>query len=182
MSILTSGLGLWYFGHFFKRLAPGLRGRIGDAGKGVAAVVILAGLILIVIGYRNVDTVWMYEPPTWGRPVNNLLMLVSVFLFGLGSSKSPLRRWLRHPMLMGMLIWAVAHLLVNGDLASIVLFGALGIWTIFEMTIINQVDTEWHPPEGGTAAGTVRLLVITVVVYAVISGIHIALGYNPFVG
>ena len=57
-------------------------------------------------------------------------MLVAVALIGAGHSKGRARGWLRHPMLTGVVVWAVAHLLVNGDVASLVLFGWLGLWAV----------------------------------------------------
>lgn len=182
MTILILGLALWYAGHFFKRAAPGLREGMGDAGKGVSAVIILAGVVLMVIGYRAWFSDVAYTPPSWGVHLNNLLMLVSVFLFGLGSSKSPLRAKMRHPMLTGVIVWAIAHLLANGDWASVVLFGGLIVWSVLEMVVINAKEPVYHRFEGGSMGGTVRLLVISVVVYAVIAGIHTWLGYYPFAG
>ncbi len=92
---------------------------MGDGSKGVIAGAIVLGMVLMVIGYRAADFIPVYDPPAWTRHLNNLLMVISVILFGVGSSKSPMRAWLRHPMLTGFLLWAVAHLLVNGDLASV---------------------------------------------------------------
>ena len=84
--------------------------------------------MLIVIGYRAAPFVAVYTPPAWTIHVNNLAMLGAVLLFGAGHPRGRVRTWLRHPMLTGVIIWALAHLLVNGDLASIVLFGGLGLW------------------------------------------------------
>lgn len=182
MTLLILGLALWIAGHFFKRALPGVREGLGDAGKGVSAVIILAGVVLMVIGYRGWYSDLAYVPPSWGIHLNNLLMLVSVFLFGLGSSKSPLRSKMRHPMLTGVIVWAVAHLLVNGDWASVVLFGTLAVWAVAEMLVINAKEPVYHRFEGGSLGGTVRLFVISIVVFAVIAGIHAWIGYWPFPG
>ena len=85
-------------------------------------------------------------------------------------------------MLTGMIVWAVAHLLVNGDWASVVLFGTLAIWAVAEMLVINAKEPVYHRFEGGSMGGTVRLCVITLVVFAVIAGIHAWIGYWPFPG
>ncbi|MDU8944598.1 NnrU family protein [Ovoidimarina sediminis] len=182
MTLLILGLALWTAGHVFKRVLPGVRETMGNAGKGVAAVLILAGVLAMIFGYKAAEFVPVWQPPAFMVHINNLLMLGAVFLFGLGSSKSPLRAKMRHPMLTGMVVWAVAHLLVNGDLASLVLFGGLAIWALAEMRIINASEPVYHRFEGGSLGGTVRLLVITVVVFAVIGGIHTWLGYRPFPG
>ena len=136
----------------------------------------------MVIGFRTSDFVPVYDPPAWTRHLNNLLMVVAVVLFGLGSSKSRLRGTLRHPMLLGMLTWAVAHLLVNGDQSSVILFGLLGLWAIVEMVVINRSEPAPAPFTGGSLAGDIRLAVISAVVFAVIAAIHTWLGYWPFPG
>ena len=180
MILLILGLALWIAGHAFKRVLPNLRQRLGDPGKGVSAAIILAGVVLMVIGYRGWDADIAYDPPDWGRHLNNLLMLIAVLLFGLGGSKSTFRGSLRHPMLLGLATWAVAHLLANGDWASVVLFGGLGLWALAEMQVINRAEPEWERPEPGTTAGTLRLMAISAVIYLVIAGIHTWLGYWPF--
>ncbi len=177
---LILGLVLWVAGHAFKRVMPGVREGMGDKGKGVSAVIILAGVVLMVIGYRGWYSDIAYVPPSWGLHLNNLLMLIAVILFGLGSSKSTFRGHLRHPMLAGLATWAVAHLLANGDWASVVLFGGLGLWALAEMVVINRAEPDWERPEPGTMGGTLKLFVISGVLYVVIAGIHTWLGYWPF--
>ena len=157
-----------------------MQDKMGDASKGVIALVLLLSVVLMVIGYRSAD-----GPFFWGRSpamtgINNLLMLLAVALFGLGSSKSRLRAKMRHPMLTGVVVWAVAHLLVNGDTPSFILFGGLAIWALAEMVVINRAVPDYSPYDGGSKAGDIRLAVISLVVFSVISGIHIWLGYNPF--
>ena len=134
----------------------------------------------MVIGYRGAFGEFYWGPSAATTGINNLLMLLAVALFGLGSSKSRLRSKMRHPMLTGVVVWAVAHLLVNGDTASFILFGWLAIWALAEMVVINRAEPDYTPYEGGSKAGDIRLAVISLVVYGVISGIHIWLGYNPF--
>ena len=176
MTLLILGLLLWSFVHFFKRLAPAgraaMQDKMGDASKGVIAILLVISVVLMVIGYRSA--------PTTG--INNLLMLAAVALFGLGSSKSHLRKKMRHPMLTGVVVWAASHLLVHGDTASIVLFGGLAVWALAEIVIINRAQPDYTPYDGGSTAGDIRLGVITVVIYGIISGIHTWLGYCPFGG
>ena len=184
MTLLVLGFLLWTAAHFLKRLAPGARQamqeKMGDGSKGVIALLLLFSVVLMVIGYRAADTTfyWGRSPAMTG--INNLLMLVAVALFGLGSSKSRLRAKLRHPMLAGVVVWAIAHLMVNGDVASFVLFGGLAVWALVEMVLINRAEPEYTPFDGGSAAGDARIVIISLVVYAVFAGIHTLLGYNPF--
>lgn len=184
MTLLVLGLILWTGAHMFKRVAPGprvaMQERMGDASKGIFAVVLLISVVLMVMGYRAADGTFF-----WGRSpaltgINNLLMLVAVALMGVGSSKSRLRAMMRHPMLTGVIVWAVAHLLVNGDTASFVLFGWLAVWAFAEIVLINRAEPEYVPFEGGSLTGDLRLLLLSVLIYAAIGGIHGWLGYGPF--
>ncbi len=185
MTLLILGLIVWTAPHLFKAVAPAARERLGarlGAGpsRGLFAVLIVLGLVLVILGYRSAPVVNIWFPPTWTVHLNNLLMLVAVFVFGLSMSRGRSRSWMRHPQLTAVVIWAVAHLLVNGDLASLVLFGWMAVWALSEMAAINARDGAWVRPEPGTRAGDIRLVVITVVLFAVIVAVHTWLGYPPF--
>jgi uncharacterized membrane protein len=186
MTLLILGLLLWTAAHVFKRIAPGQRqamtDRMGNAAKGVIAVVLLISILLMVIGYRGAESEFLWGRSAATTGINNLLMIFSVALLGLGSSKSRFNGALRHPMLTGVIVWSLSHLLVNGDVASVVLFGGMALWALLEMVLINRAVPEWTPPEKGTSAGDVKLLVISLVLYGVISGVHTWLGYFPFGG
>ena len=145
MTLIATGVALWMLAHFFKRMAPGLRERLGNAGRGLVAVIILAGVVLMYFGYRGAAIVPVYTPMPGIGHLSSLLMLVGIFCFGIGSSRGSLSNRIRHPMLWGMVIWAVAHLLVNGDLASVILFGGLGLWALIEMVVINRAAPDWTP-------------------------------------
>ncbi|MFO7770830.1 MAG: NnrU family protein [Roseovarius gahaiensis] len=181
MAYLILGLILWSAGHFFKRAAPDMRAGMGNAGKGVAALIIVVGLVLMVIGYRGAEFVNLWYPPVWTVHLNNLLMLVAVFVYGMSATKGRLRGKMRHPQLTAVKIWAVAHLIVNGDLASVVLFGGLLAWAVLEVVVINRTQ-EWERPAPGPARKDILLVLITLVMFGVISWIHNWLGVWPFPG
>lgn len=182
MTWLIIGIALWYTGHLFKRVSPGLRDGLGHKGRGVSALIILAGLILMIVGVRGADFIPLYTPlPGMGHLVN-LLMLVSVFMFGAGEASGVTKTKLRHPMLTGMFIWAGSHLLVNGDLVTVTLFASLAVWAVLEMIIINRAEPAWTRPERGPIAKDLKLALVTVMLYAIISFAHFWLGYHPFLG
>ncbi|MBP7001214.1 NnrU family protein [Amaricoccus sp.] len=185
MTLLVLGVALWWAAHLVKGVAPGLRAdldaRLGPAAaRGAFAVALLVSVVLMVIGFRRAEYVGLWASPDWTVHLNNLLMVIAVLAFATAHSKSRARAWLRHPMLLGLVLWAVAHLLVNGDLASLVLFGGLGVWSLVEMAVINRRDGPWIPPATGTRAGDVRLVVISAIVFVVIVAVHTWLGYPPF--
>jgi len=136
---------------------------------------------LMIWGYRSAEFIDVWTPPSWTVHLNNLLMLVAVFFLALSHSKGRLRARFRHPMLAAVKIWAVAHLLVNGDLASILLFGGMLAWAVVSVILINRAEP-WVPPQPGEPKKDVVAVVITLVVYGVIVGIHMALGVSPFPG
>ncbi|KAF0677344.1 NnrU family protein [Profundibacterium mesophilum] len=186
MTVLIIGLLLWIATHMFKRLAPDARAamdaRMGKKAKGAIALLLVLSIVLMVIGYKIAPYVAVYDLPVWGRHLNNLLMVIAVVLFGLGNSKSRLRAKMRHPMLWGTALWGVAHLLANGDLASIVLFGGILAWALAEMPLINGKVHSYVPYDKGTAKGDIRLAVISLVVFIVIVGIHGLVGPWPLGG
>jgi uncharacterized membrane protein len=183
MTLLIAGLILWTLAHYFKRLAPGPRASLGTAGKGLAAVGILAGVVLMVLGYRAAEFIPIWYPPAFMVHVNNTLMLLAFWIYGSGAAKGA-KVWpgyrMRHPQLTGFKIWAFAHLLVNGDLASIVLFGGLLAWAVGSVILINKADPNWTPSAHAGAQGYIRHAVITAVIFAVVVGIHVWLGVWPF--
>jgi len=85
-------------------------------------------------------------------------------------------------MLAGVIVWSGAHLMVNGDVASIVLFAGMAIWAVAEMLLINMQEGKWQRPEAGPASGDIKWLVISAIVFAVITGLHIWIGPSPFGG
>lgn len=182
MWVLILGVALWWGAHLFKRVAPAARARLGDRGRGLVALLLLGSVVLMVMGYRGAAVLPVYTPLPGAGHANNLLMLVSIYLFGVGNAKGLLGQKLRHPMLTGMMVWAIAHLLVNGDLASLVLFGGLGAWAVVSMLLINAREPAWSPPANAALKGDLINLAVTVILYAVIAFIHGWLGYDTFLG
>lgn len=180
MALLILGLALWVAAHVWKRVAPGSRARFGKKGRLIVAAASVAAIVLIVLGYRSADgTVYWGREPMWVG-VNNLLMLLAFYLYAASGKGTRVTRWIRHPQLTAVVVWSVAHILVNGDTPSFILFGGLALWALAEMALINSV----LGPRGAYHAPPIKSEVIaavaTVVVFAIVAGIHAALGYNPF--
>lgn len=185
MTLLIAGVVLWWAAHLFKRLAPDARARLGNPGKGVMAVAIVLSVVLMVIGYRGAEGAVFWGPSAAFVGVNNLLMLAAFYIYAVGGpGPGKPRVWLgtklRHPQLTGFSIWAIAHLLVNGDVASFVLFGGLLVWAMVEIALINSQDPEWTPPAHGGAGKEIIYIVLTLVIVAVVMAIHNWLGVRPW--
>ena len=183
MALLILGMILWVGAHYFKRLMPDQRAALGDKGKGVIAVALVVSLVLIIIGYRGAAFIDVWYPPSFLTHVNNLLMVLAFWVYGSSAAKGA-KAWpankTRHPQLMAVKIWATAHLLVNGDLASIILFGGMLAWAVGSVILINKAEPAWTPPPAAGKATYIRLIVITAVVFVVVVGIHSWLGVSPF--
>ncbi len=177
---LILGVLIWAYSHLMKRVTPGFRASLGDkAGKGVATVLSFVALGLMIYGYRVAEVVPIWEPPAFLSHVNNLLMLVSVILLNMRANRGVMRTWMRHPMLTSIKIWAVAHLLVNGDLASIILFGGILAWAVVDVITINRMELAWQRPQAGPAVNDVIYVAASLLLLGVIIWIHGWLGYPP---
>ncbi|WP_135449187.1 NnrU family protein [Tabrizicola caldifontis] len=180
MTLIVLGLALWWAAHLFRRLAPAQRAAMGDAGRGVVALGVLAGLVLMVIGYRGVEQIDLWYPPVFLTHVNNLLMLFAVYLYAASGMKTRITRVIRHPQLTAVKVWAVAHLLVNGDLASVILFGGILAWAVVEVIVINRAEPRPAPPAPAPVGREIGAVVGAVVVLGAIGWVHNWLGVWPF--
>lgn len=182
MLILILGVVLWWVPHLWKRVAPDHRARFGDKGKGIVTGVLILSVVLMIWGYR------VAEGPVWWGPtpalkgINNLLILLGIYLFAAAGMKTGITRRIRHPQLTGFALWAFAHLLVNGDLPSLVLFGGLLAWALVSMSLINRAAPDWTPPHPVPVRKEAMAIAGTLIVFGVVGLIHTWLGYNPFGG
>lgn len=137
MTLLVLGLILFIGVHavtILRSQRASLIGRFGEGGyKGLYSLLSFAGLILIVWGYvsyRAGGYIPVWEPPRWTRHLASTLML-PVFPLLIGAyAPGRIKAVLKHPMLVAIKLWALSHLLANGDLGSILLFGALLAWAV----------------------------------------------------
>ena len=142
MYILISGIIIFFSMH----LVPGLVGfrlkiisRLGETTyQGLFAVISLVGFILIIYGKSNAGFQPVYEPPLWTVHAAAVLMVISFVFLTSVYMKTNIKRFTAHPMLWGVTFWSCAHLLANGDLASILLFGSFGIYSLYDMYSANK--------------------------------------------
>ncbi|RJL05947.1 hypothetical protein D3P06_05205 [Paracoccus aestuarii] len=183
MLILILGVALWWAAHLFKRMAPANRAAMGDdRAKGMVTGLLVLSIILMVIGYRGASGAFFWGPHPALVGINNLLVLIAVYLFAASGMKTRVTAHTRHPMLWGFALWAFAHLLVNGDVPSFVLFGGLLAWALVEMVVINRASP-WRRPTGPFPARKEAMAVAgAVIVTLVIGVIHGWIGPWPFGG
>lgn len=145
MIILIIGLILFLGIHSVAIVNPQLRERMAikfgeKAWKAIYAAVALVGLVLIIKGYAmaRMDPTLIYNPPFWLRHVTILLMLGVFPLLLAAYLPGKIQSTLKHPMLVATKLWALAHLLSNGMLADVVLFGAILAWAVIERISLKR--------------------------------------------
>jgi uncharacterized membrane protein len=175
LAILILGLGLLLGGHALVSLRDrraALIARLGEGPyKGLFSLVSLAGLILIGIGfarYRSSGWIDVWYPPTWTRHVAVALMWPAVVLVVAAYIPGRIKRALKHPMLAGVKLWAVAHLVANGDLGSMILFGSVLVWAVFDRISLKHRTDPGAPaiPIGGLTNDVLAVIVGTIVYLA----------------
>lgn len=142
MKLLVAGMIVFIATHLIPampRLRRALVVRLTEKGYlGLFALLSFAGLGLIVWGKTRAAYVEIWTPPAWGAAAAFALMLPALVCLTAKDLPSNLKRHTRHPMLWGVLLWAVAHLLSNGDLASLILFGGFALYAPFAMWSANR--------------------------------------------
>jgi uncharacterized membrane protein len=176
MATLVAGLVLFLGAHSVRIFADGWRtatmARIGrNAWRGLYSVVSLVGIVLIVWGYgqARLDPVVVWSPPAWTRHVASLLVLPAFVLVAAGNIPgTKMRAALGHPMVLGTKLWAFAHLMSNGTLADVLLFGSFLAWAIVDYASARRRDRAAgtvYPP--GTASRDAMAVAFGVVAWFV---------------
>ena len=159
----------------------GVIARLGEVPyKGIFSLISLIGIILIASGfarYRAAGSVDIWHPPSWTHRINNILMWPAIVCVVAAYIPGNIQRLLKHPMLIGTMLWAFAHLTANGDLGSIILFGAFLVWAVIDRFTLEQRGHPGTPlfPHGGHGNDIVTVVVATL--------LFLVLGYwfHPYV-
>jgi uncharacterized membrane protein len=184
LALLVLGLALFLGPHVFITLR-GARGaliaRIGEGlYKGLFAVLSIVGLYLIGKGfalYRDAGMIEVWDPPDWTRHITVALMWPSIIFVTAAYIPGDIRRVLKHPMLVGVKLWAVAHLISNGDLGSMIIFISVLAWAVYDrITLKRRSDPGGLPiPIGGRRNDIAAVIVGTILYFA------LALVFHPLV-
>lgn len=137
--------------------------------KGLFSLISAVGLGLIIWGKSQAEFIEVWQPYAWGRVAAMMLMFPALIL--LVASNGPdngFRRILGHPMILAVELWAIAHLMANGDVASILLFGAFLAWSIVAFTS----NLRRKPPVGGRGKWRYNLVVIVIAIALYIAILH----------
>jgi uncharacterized membrane protein len=176
MTTLILGL-IVFHGLHLVPAAPGvrtsMRERFGASGYLIAfSLISLVGLVLIAMGYGEARTLaranpQLWVPPTWTKHIALLLMLPAMILLAAAYIPSRIRTAVQHPMLAAIKLWALAHLLVRGDLASVLLFGSFLAYGVYDrISVKKRAALGPLGTKTGTAQGDMLALAIGIAAYA----------------
>ena len=177
MAMLIAGILLWSGLHLIPATARGLRqaliDRLGEGGyKGIYSVLMLGAVALMVFGWRGATPTSVYVPPIEMRWVAMGLTAIAFILMAAANHPTRIGRVVRHPQLTGVLLWAIAHLLANGDSRSLTLFGGLGAWCIVMILLINRRDGAFVKPQAPSWTVELVGIAIGLAVYALFIFLH----------
>lgn len=178
MMWLASGALLWSGAHLFKRIAPDARARLGNTGRPLVVLLLLASVVLMTLGYQQASTnMWWGRQTAW-IGVNNVLVYLGFYCIAGSQVGARVAGVIRHPQLTAVKLWALAHLLVNGDSASLLLFGGLLAWSVLEVVIINKQDGKLRLSKPQPSVPReFAAIAITMLIYAATAYVHGWLGY-----
>ena len=183
MTLLAAGLALFVVLHLIPSVPPlraGLVARMGESPyRGVFSLVAFASLAMVVWGFARAPYESVYSPPVWGRHAALTLVPLALVLFAAANMPTHIRAIVRHPMLLGLLLWALAHLAANGDLRSVTLFGTFAGFAV--VAAVSAVARGRRPAtdKAPRLAMDAAALVAGLVVAGVLAYFHAALFGMP---
>lgn len=186
LAVMIAGLAVFLGTHVFTTRREARAALIARLGEGpyklLYSLVAALGLVLIGYGYgdyRANDWIAVWEPPAWTRHVAVLLMWPAVIAILAAYLPGRIKATLKHPMLVGVKLWAFAHLIANGDLGSIVLFGSILAWAVFDRIAVKRRGDPlpiaragaWKNDLLAVVAGTILYLALGFVFHPVVIGV-----------
>ena len=188
MTALVIGLVLFLGVHSISIIAPRWRdsmfSKLGEpVWKGVYSVIAIAGLVLIIWGYGDARATAqaIYQPPYWTRWLAAAFMLPVFPLLLAPYFPGRIKAKLKHPMIIAVKSWAFAHLLVNGTLADVLLFGGFLVWAIADHVSLKRRPERPIRALAPRAVNDVIAIVLGLLIYmALLHGLHLRLiGVSP---
>ena len=171
MTLLIAGIVVFLGIHLLPTL-PGLRDRlIGQFGqngyKALFSLLSIAGFVLLVWGFAKAPIIQVWSPPAWTSWVAMVLMIPAFILVVASYVPGQIKAKLRHPFLAGIKFWALAHLIANGDLASIILFSSFLAYAVYDRIAAKRREERGlvTAPEAGPARNDVIAVALGLALY-----------------
>jgi uncharacterized membrane protein len=178
LAVEIIGLIIFLGAHVFVTMRDHRAGLIAKIGewpyRGLFSLVSIIGLVLICYGfatYRAAGFIVVWNPPAWTRHIVVALMWPASIMVAAAYIPGDIKRVLKHPLLVGVKTWAFAHLCANGDLGSMILFGSVLAWAVYDRITLKRRSDAGSPPipVGGGKNDIIAVVVGTI--------IYLALGF-----
>jgi uncharacterized membrane protein len=162
-----------------------LVGRLGENGyKALFSLLSVAGFVLLVYGFATAPVIQVWSPPGWTRWVAIVLMLPAFIFLVAAYVPGQIKAKLTHPFLVSIKTWALAHLIANGDLASIILFGSFMVYAVYDrITLKRRQPTSLIgvPKTGGPRKDLIAVVLGTVLYVVFLAWLHpLLIGSTPW--
>lgn len=183
MALFILGLIIFFGAHSFTAFARGPRARLvaklGEGPyKGLYSLASVLGFALIIVGWRGADASVLYSTPPFLRHVTYVLMLTAmVLIVAAYAPKGRIAHAAKHPMLLAVKVWAIAHLLVNGEVRSVLLFGAFLAYAAADRVAVKRRGAPvpaagpWRNDAAAVVAGAAAFGAILFYLHRYIAGV-----------
>lgn len=177
MALLVLGLVAFLGLHLVPSIAGVRSGLVASLGenryKGLFSLLSLATLALLIWGYGRAPFVEVWSPPAVGRHIATLLMALAFVVLMGAFFPGRIKRVLKHPMLVAVKIWALAHLLANGDQASMLLFGGFLAYAVADRILVKRRGERMPvQAEGRTHNDMIAVVAGLALYFAFVFGLH----------
>ncbi len=139
--------------------------------KGLFSIIALVGLLIIIYGFSRADFYPIWDPLPYSKEIALALMPISMILLAAANIQTNIKKFIKHPMLIAILIWSFVHLIANGDLRSIILFGSFGLYALIDIFFSKKVLTT-NIEVKYTLSKDIMVIIIGLVAYLIIVYYH----------
>ena len=177
MGTLVVGILIWSLLHFIPTAASGFRSSMVQrltlpVYKGIFGLIIIGAALLVIHGYKAASVEPVYQPPPWGAAMTVVLTFFAFILLFAPYMENSFSRILRHPQLVGVVLWGVGHLLSSGEARAVVLFAGFTLWAVIEILLINRHEGPWAKPAPASFMANFRLVLTGAGFFAIILYTH----------
>jgi len=144
MNFLILGIIIFFIIHLvpISPLKKILINKIGENKyKGLFSLISLVGLLFIIYGFSHAHFYPIWEPLPYSKAIALMLMPISIVLLVATNMQTNIKKFTKHPMLIGIIIWSFVHLIANGDLRSILLFASFGLYSLINIIFSKKNST-----------------------------------------
>ncbi len=174
MTLFVLGTIIFFGVHFLPStpLKSVMIDRLGEMGfKGLFSLCAALGLGLLIYGFSLTTFQPLFDPFVWGRSAAILIMPVAIILICAAQMPNNLKNFVRHPMLAGLILWGLSHMVANGDLASTILFSSFVLFSIINILLVNARNA-YVAPAPVSKFWDLGVVVIGLLLYVVLFQFH----------